>query len=91
MLLKNRYNANFHFFHFYFDQGLTAPFHDDEAIVEKFLSLDKKLKAHLGDNGSGATCVSAFVTRTSSDEYHIKVANLGDSRAVIIRPDCEFE
>lgn len=61
---------------------------EDGDIVQRFLSLDRKLSVELGGNTSGATCVSAFVKTTltpSGRTYVIKVANIGDSRAVLIR------
>lgn len=61
-----------------------------EAITDSFVRLDKRLNAHLKE-GSGCTCVNVIVKRSESSGYHMKVANLGDSRAILARKNGGFE
>lgn len=63
-----------------FDEN-TSP----DQIVASFLGLDRKLRDHLGKDGSGATCVNTIVACDGNGKYKIKVGNIGDSRAVLAR------
>ena len=69
-------------------QDLVLPCNDSE-IVKKFYSLDRKLAHELNGSTSGATCVAACVKCSTSanqvKSFTIKVANIGDSRAVLVR------
>eukprot|EP00298_Acanthocystis_sp_HF-20_P014174 c20662_g1_i1.p1 GENE.c20662_g1_i1~~c20662_g1_i1.p1 ORF type:complete len:373 (+),score=157.06 c20662_g1_i1:23-1141(+) len=73
--------------------SLTQPFQDEE-IEARFLELDGKLRLYPTFDGSGTTCVSAIVSVVNESDgtitYQIKVANAGDSRAVLIKQSGEI-
>jgi len=48
--------------------------------------LDRKLKQHLQGDESGCTCISAIVNFSpETNKYSLHVANIGDSRAILIK------
>mmetsp|Transcript_9714 Transcript_9714/g.24856 ORF Transcript_9714/g.24856 Transcript_9714/m.24856 type:complete len:373 (-) Transcript_9714:185-1303(-) len=59
---------------------------DDSSIQSAFLSLDEELRGAEIAKSSGATCVAALVVADSTaSSFTVKIANLGDSRALVVR------
>jgi len=70
----------------------TLQNYSPSAIQDSFLSLDRKLKQHLQNDQSGCTCITAIVTYSpDTSKYTLNVANIGDSRAILIKKGSESE
>eukprot|EP00298_Acanthocystis_sp_HF-20_P009510 c18351_g1_i1.p1 GENE.c18351_g1_i1~~c18351_g1_i1.p1 ORF type:complete len:400 (+),score=124.62 c18351_g1_i1:3-1202(+) len=71
--------------------SINEPFSDDE-IKQCFVSLDETYFHSTKDHYSGTTCVSTIITQnTETKKYYLKVANLGDSRAVLYHVNGEMQ
>lgn len=55
-----------------------------EALCKEFIEADAVLRERLGPgDGSGSTVVAAVITRPGPAEFCVRIANCGDSRAVL--------
>lgn len=55
-----------------------------EVLIQDFVDADAELREQLGPgDGSGTTVIAAVITRPGPDEFCVRLANCGDSRAVL--------
>jgi serine/threonine protein phosphatase PrpC len=73
------------------EEFAKGPLPDDAKIEQVMQQVDSAFAAHVkeyGEDNSGSTVVGCVVQRQAAGSYSVKLANCGDSRALIVRgPD----